>query len=72
MPIYEYKCRECGAEFEELVSSRGENPECPRCGSPKTEKLMSACKSGTGGASKGDFGLPPMPPGGGCGSAGGG
>lgn len=72
MPIYEYKCRECGFEFEELMSSDDDSPQCPKCGSSKTEKLMSACKGGSGAAAPGDFNLPPMPASGGCGGGGGG
>lgn len=45
MPIYEYKCRECGHEYEELVFSRDATPPCPKCTSEKTEKLMSACSA---------------------------
>lgn len=45
MPIYEYICRDCDAEFEELVFSTDETVPCPKCGSEKTEKLMSACSS---------------------------
>ncbi|MCA9090794.1 MAG: zinc ribbon domain-containing protein [Planctomycetaceae bacterium] len=41
MPIFEYRCSDCGAEFEELVRA-GEQPPCPRCASKKLEKLMSA------------------------------
>ncbi|HUJ18754.1 MAG TPA: zinc ribbon domain-containing protein [Nitrospirota bacterium] len=41
MPIYEYHCSACGADFEKLVF--GSNPEvvCEKCGSPEAEKLMS-------------------------------
>jgi putative FmdB family regulatory protein len=41
MPIYEYHCKDCNADFEKLVF--GSNPEvaCEKCGSKKTEKLMS-------------------------------
>lgn len=45
MPIYEYKCRDCGNEYEELVFTQGTPPPCPRCASTKTEKLMSACSA---------------------------
>ncbi|AMK10640.1 FmdB family zinc ribbon protein [Pseudodesulfovibrio indicus] len=45
MPIYEFGCKDCGNEFEELVFSRDAVPPCPRCGSMQTEKLMSACAS---------------------------
>jgi putative FmdB family regulatory protein len=44
MPIYEYKCNNCGHIFEELVSvSKSESPECLSCGSLDTIKLISAC-----------------------------
>ena len=42
MPIYEYRCNECGAEFEELVAASTEkNPPCPSCDSVNTEKKFS-------------------------------
>ena len=70
MPIYEYKCRQCGHEFEELVFSQDETPPCPECGSEAVEKLMSACAVQTEGAASG---LGPMPPAGpGCSGPGGG
>ena len=40
MPIYEYQCKVCKEEFEELVSGDAV-PPCPFCGSDKTRKLMS-------------------------------
>jgi len=49
MPIYEYICKECGNEFEELVFSQDASAPCPKCGSEKTEKLMSACAVKTDG-----------------------
>jgi len=71
MPIYEYICRECAHEFEELVFSWTETPACPKCGSNRVEKLMSACSAKTDG-SMGEGGFGPMPPmgGGGCSSGG--
>ncbi|RKY04859.1 zinc ribbon domain-containing protein [Candidatus Poribacteria bacterium] len=42
MPIYEYRCKECGERFETLVLSEGEIPSCPSCGGDKVEKLISA------------------------------
>jgi putative FmdB family regulatory protein len=68
MPIYEYACKECGHEFEELIFSQKDEVACPRCGSGNTEKLMSAC------AAKVDSGGPDFNAlqntGGGCGGGG--
>jgi putative FmdB family regulatory protein len=34
MPIYEYKCQDCGTKFEKLVRRSSETAElnCPSCG----------------------------------------
>ncbi len=44
MPLYDYRCRSCGEQFEVLVgtSSSGGAIECPTCGVSKVEKLMNA------------------------------
>jgi len=42
MALYEYKCKDCGTVAEQLVFSSEDAPECPKCGSKKLEKLMSA------------------------------
>ncbi len=42
MPIYEYKCSQCGHEFEELLLNSEEHPKCPQCQSSETIKKMSA------------------------------
>lgn len=40
MPMFEYHCTACQAEFELLV--RGETPPaCPHCGSTALDKLVS-------------------------------
>ncbi len=63
MPIFEYKCADCGKEFEDLVFNRDECPPCPECKSEKTAKLMSACKFKTDGGAPdmGDFEAAPAP-----------
>lgn len=40
MPIYEFKCRVCGHEFEELVR-HDVTPACPSCRSGELERLVS-------------------------------
>jgi putative FmdB family regulatory protein len=40
MPIFEYACRKCGKQFEELVRGK-EQPACPKCKSKDLEKLLS-------------------------------
>ena len=48
MPIFEFKCKNCGHIFEEFVFSS--NPDagsiiCPECSNKNTDKLMSAFSS---------------------------
>ena len=48
MPIYEYRCRECGNEFETMVL-RGENDRdisCPKCGKKHPDRLLSGFAAG--------------------------
>ena len=51
MPIYEYRCKECGEDFEYLVLGKPD-PVCTACESRKVIRLMSACgfvsKDGSG------------------------
>ena len=43
MPIYEYKCQECGKISEMFIRSpNGESIKCPICGSMSLERLLSA------------------------------
>jgi putative FmdB family regulatory protein len=42
MPIYEFRCEECGAEFEELVKADGVAAVCPSCGSERARRIFSA------------------------------
>ena len=49
MPIYEYRCTECGADFELMrpMSKANEPAACPKCGAA-SEKLVSAFGSQIG------------------------
>ncbi len=40
MPIYEYKCLDCGKTFEKIVLV-SEQPDCDFCHSKNLEKLFS-------------------------------
>ncbi len=43
MPIYEYRCDDCGHELEVLQKmSDAPRTECPACGEPTLKKLISA------------------------------
>ena len=41
MPLFEFYCEDC-QQSNELLVGRAEKPACPKCGSRKMEKLMSA------------------------------
>lgn len=47
MPIYEYECRNCNGSFEKMVSfsEADKLPECPKCLSKETHKLISVAAS---------------------------
>lgn len=40
MPLYEYRCRACSHEFEQIVKL-GETPPCPACSASDPERLFS-------------------------------
>jgi putative FmdB family regulatory protein len=43
MPIYEYRCGECGHELEKIQKfSDAPLSDCPACGKPALTKLISA------------------------------
>ena len=50
MPLYEYRCRECGHRFEILqrLGQGAEGLECPHCGAPGVEKLFSTFSAAGG------------------------
>ena len=49
MPIFEYRCRGCGHEFEALVLAHMPAPACPECQSADLEKQLSAAAVSTDG-----------------------
>jgi putative FmdB family regulatory protein len=57
MPIFEYRCKSCGAEFERIEVS-GEGPgRCKQCASPRVERVLSVFAV-AGRASKSRFNEP--------------
>ena len=41
MPLYDFRCRACGHDFEALVRAR-DVPVCPRCHGQDLERLQSS------------------------------
>jgi putative FmdB family regulatory protein len=41
VPLYEYRCLDCGRLFEQLVRSWNEAVDCPACASGRVEKQVS-------------------------------
>jgi putative FmdB family regulatory protein len=65
MPIYDYRCTGCGAEFEQLV--RGDQEvTCPRCSNTSLERLVSLPARPVSGGKQPDYSRLGPPPGGGC------
>jgi putative FmdB family regulatory protein len=50
MPIYEYRCLDCGTKFEKIVSLNTESMDCEHCKSSRVEKLFSAFAVQAGGS----------------------
>jgi putative FmdB family regulatory protein len=58
MPIYEYRCEDCGHRFEKLVfTNKDADPRCPECDSARVDKLMSAGSVRPRGIPKGSGGF---------------
>lgn len=55
MPLYEYRCRECGHRFEILqrLGQGADGLECPQCGAPGVEKQFSTFSASGGDSSRG-------------------
>jgi putative FmdB family regulatory protein len=51
LPIYEYRCHNCGEKFEVLAYSQSDTAIiCPKCGSENVERVMSGFASTDAGA----------------------
>jgi putative FmdB family regulatory protein len=71
MPIYEYRCEDCGTKFEKLVrrTADGMELECPSCGQKHLKQELSTFAAHANGSSK-PAQTPAGCPRGSCGNAG--
>jgi putative FmdB family regulatory protein len=60
MPIYEYRCEDCGTKFEKLVRRSDTELACPSCGQSHLNQELSTFAAHAGGTA-------PQPQMGGCG-----
>lgn len=69
MPIYEYRCEDCGNKFEKLVRRAADAPgvECPFCGQKHLQQEHSTFAAHAGGSKSAEM---PACPGGRCGNPG--
>lgn len=52
MPIYEYRCNQCGHQFEKLIQNQNDLPDkCPECGAEGLKKLFSTFSAGAAASS---------------------
>ena len=67
MPIYEYRCEECGAEFEKRVARVADSASvgCPSCGQTRVAMRFSTFATVTSG-SKQSASMPGCPSAGCC------
>lgn len=52
MPIFEFVCRDCGRQFEDLMTfaqMEAREARCPDCSSSKVERNLSSFATGSGG-----------------------
>ena len=52
MPIFEYRCIDCGTYSEVLVMVSGDKPRCSGCGGNRLKKMLSAHAPVPGAASR--------------------
>jgi putative FmdB family regulatory protein len=66
MPIFEYRCGDCGTKFEKLVRRAADVPEleCPSCGQKHLQQELSTFAAHAGGSKSSD--VPMCPSGGPC------
>jgi len=60
MPIYEYRCEDCGTKFEKLVRRTADVPgiECPSCGKKHLKQELSTFAAHANSGSKSEPACP--------------
>jgi putative FmdB family regulatory protein len=60
MPIYEYRCKECGEKFEAFrsIHDKDNSVECPRCGRKGPRRIPSSVFSSIPSGNHGNLRLP--------------
>ncbi len=55
MPIYAYKCKSCGEQFDSMrrMSDRDEDVSCPACGELAPQRMLSSVFASSGSGSGG-------------------
>ena len=56
MPIYEYVCDDCQAQFEKIVINKQQEIACPKCASKKATIQLSVFATAGNGSSSGSSG----------------
>lgn len=64
MPLYEYSCRQCDAQFERLVRNCGEEESvaCPQCDCREVKRVPSCFSTGSGSGRDSSLNCAPSPP----------
>lgn len=43
MPLYDFKCKACGNEYDDIVPMSSKGPyKCPKCGAKRAARVFSA------------------------------
>jgi putative FmdB family regulatory protein len=48
MALIDFKCKDCGKEFFEIINGQGEKPVCPECKSKNIERVYKGKFYGKG------------------------
>ena len=49
MPLYDYRCNECGSRFEARHGFNDSAPPCPTCGQTQVQRLITTAPAIMGG-----------------------